>query len=208
MVVNYCIASWLNSAAFTANTDPTTTEVEEFINMNEDYIDDETMHAWRSRTVTKAYSHLKAPPYAFREGSVITLNHRSITTFVSGTDLLEVWDGSQWIDYVATKTEDRAKDFWVNYRDGFIFIKTFPSTVLPRAHGVRVTYRYGETTVNGQIKKACILLTAADIVENDDKSILLPEGTSNVPLLEKAKIWREKAEDIIARKKETKVLAY
>lgn len=209
-MVTYCtaanVASFLNLNSFSGSTDPTTTEVEEYIEMNEDYIDRETMHAWRAVTVSQETHHLDSPAYNLRDGVDIYLNHRKITAFSSPTDKLEVWNGSEWEDYAATRTEGRNNDFWIDYEMGIVFIKTFPRTI-PRFFSVRVTYRYGEAAVAKDIKKACILLTAADIIETDDRSILFPEGTSNVPLLEKSRIFRERAEKIINANREIKAVA-
>lgn len=216
MAVVYCtsanIFSFLQLAAnsdptfsgktdFDANTKPTQTEVEEWINESEDEIDRSTMHAWRSVTVTKEQHHIKAPSYQLGDGSTIKLLHRNIKTLTSGTDLLEIWDGSNYVDYVANKTEGRNKDYWVNEQDGMIFVKTYPA-YLPRTFGARVTYRYGETTVPGDIKRACILLTAIHMLQSEDRSVLLPEGTSNISYNKKIEDWEKRYEKIISDRRE------
>jgi hypothetical protein len=204
--VNYCTASQVASflqVDFSSSTNPTTTEVEEMITENEDYIDSQTNHSWRERTVTEETHHLEKPAYQLRDGIQVFLQHRKIKEFDSAEgDKLEVWNGSTWEDYVAERVEGRNNDFWVDYQLGILFIKSY-SLFIPRYFGVRVTYRYGETSVPGDIKKACKLLTAADIIENDDRSILLPEGTSNLPIESKINKWKEEAEKIIGRYKET-----
>ena len=209
MAVTYCtaaqVASFLNITTPTGSTDPTLLEVEEMINENEDYIDDTTGHAWRSVTVTDETHSLENYAFNISDGVSISLHHRKVTVFQSGTDKLEVWDGTQDLDYVANKTEGRNRDFWVDYTNGRVFIKTFPRN-LPRFFGVKVTYRYGDSTVRGQIQKACKLFTARDMVMGDDKSLLLPEGSQNVPSLEKTRLWEEEAEKILMRMKEYKVL--
>ncbi|KKM07978.1 hypothetical protein LCGC14_1728530 [marine sediment metagenome] len=186
---------------FDANTTPTKTTVEAWINESEDYIDQETMHAWRAVTVTKEQHHLEAPHYQLRDGSEIKLLHRNIRTLTSGTDLLEVWDGTQYLDYLANKTEGRNKDYWVNEQDGFVFVKTYP-TYTPRYFGVRVTYRYGDTVVPGTIKRACVLFTAVNFLQSEDRSVLLPEGSSNISYETKSEKWEKKAEKIIQNRKE------
>lgn len=191
---------------FTASTTPTKTEVEEWINSSEDFVDRETMHAWRNVTVTKETHHLHQPSYQRRDGTEIFLNHRNIRTLTSGTDLLEVWDGNEFLDYLANKTEGRNNDYWVDEQLGLVFIKSH-SAYLPRNFAVRISYRYGETSVTNDIKRACILLTAADILESDDRTVLLPEGTSNLGFESKAKRWRERAENIIARNREVKTIS-
>ena len=186
---------------FDANTNPTQNTVENWIAESEDYIDQETMHAWRAVTVTKEQHHLEAPHYQLRDGSEIKLLHRNIRTLTSGTDLLEVWDGTQYLDYLANKTEGRNNDYWVNEQDGFIFVKTYPAYT-PRTFGVRVTYRFGDTSIPRDIKRACVLLTAIQLLSSEDRSVLLPEGTSNIPYQSKSEKWQERADEIIAKRRE------
>ena len=220
MVVVYCTSAQLftflqlgassdvnftGKTDFDTNTNPTKITVEEWINESEDHIDQETMHAWRSVTITNEQHHLEVPHYQLRDGSEIKLLHRNIKTLTSGTDLLEVWDGSQYLDYLANKTEGRNKDYWVNEEMGFVFIKTYPS-YLPRTFGVRVTYRFGDSTVPGDIKRACIFLTAIHFLQGEDRSVLLPEGTSNISYNTKIDKWQERAEDIMDRRRELMVI--
>ena len=210
MTVNYVtavqVASFLGITTPDGSSDPTLAEVDEMINENEDHIDQETMHAWRSVSVSDEYHSLENYAFNVSDGVSFNLHHRKVKTFVSGTDKLEVWDGGQWLDYVANKVEARNRDFWVDYTNGRVFIKTFPRS-LPRFFGVRVTYRFGETSVPGDIQKACKLLTAGDVLMSDDKSLLLPEGSNNVPYTDKVRVWEERAEKILGSRREYKVLA-
>lgn len=186
---------------FSASTNPTKLNVEGWINESQDYIDQETMHAWRAVTVTKEYHHLEAPHYQLRDGSEIKLHHRNIRTLTSGTDLLEVWDGTQYLDYLANKTEGRNNDYWAVEEDGFIFVKTYPAYT-PRNFGVRVTYRFGDSTVPGDIKRACVLLTAIQFLQGEDRSVILPEGSSNIPYQSKVSGWQKKVDEILDRRRE------
>ena len=186
---------------FSASTNPTLLTVEGWINESQDYIDQETMHAWRAVTITKEQHHLESPHYQLRDGSEIKLLHRNIRTLTSGTDLLEVWDGTQYLDYLANKTEGRNSDYWANEQDGFIFIKTYPAYT-PRTFGVRITYRFGDTSVPGDIKRACVLLTAINFLQSEDRSVLLPEGTSNIPYQTKSDKWQDKVDEIMDKRRE------
>ena len=86
-----------------ATTDPTSTEVENFINEAEDFIDKETNHAWRPVTVTNEYHDVDAAfSGLYRSELPVKLNHRSIRTMTSGTDKIEIWSGTNWIDLVLT----------------------------------------------------------------------------------------------------------
>ena len=209
-MVTYCtsndVANFLSVPIFGTTTTPTKTQVESLIEANEDYIDSETMHSWRETTISNETHHLEYPEYQLRDGASVFLEHRKVKTFSSSDgDKLEVWNGESWEDFLTEKEEGRNKDFWVDYDMGIVFIKTFPRTV-PRNFAVRVTYRFGETSVPKQIKKCCILLTALDILQSEDRSILLPEGTSNLSYQEKANRWEKQAMQIIASNKELKVV--
>ncbi len=193
--------SFTGKTDFDEDTNPTKDEVDDWINESEDEIDRETMHAWRSVTVTKEQHHIKGPSYQIRDGSVIKLIHRNIKTLTSGTDLLEIWDGKEYVDYLATKTEGRNNDYWANEENGWVFIKTYP-LYLPRTFGARVTYRYGETVVPGDIKRACVLLTAVQMLQSEDRSVLIPEGTSNISYNKKIEDWEKRAEKILSRNRE------
>jgi len=186
---------------FDGTTNPTKTTVEAWINESEDWIDQETMHAWRTVIVTKEYHHLHAPQYQRRDGTEIKLLHRNIKTLLNGTDLLEVWDGSNYIDYLADKVEGRNKDYWQVEEDGFIFIRTYPR-YLTRYFGVRVTYRFGDAAVPGDIKRACKLLTSMQFLQGEDRSVILPEGSSNIPYQSKVSDWEKKIDEILDRRRE------
>jgi len=208
MTVTYCaatdVSAFLQVSAFSTSTTPTLAQVEALINENEDYIDSETMHAWRSVTVTNETHNLTIPTNR-NDGTKIALMNRKITTFASGTDKIEVWNGNTWYDYVANLTEGRNNDYWVDYSMGFIFIKSFPE-FLPKEFSVRVTYRFGETSVKKDIKKACVLLTARDVISSDDRTVLLPEGADGGTYDKKISEWEKRAEKIISNNREVKFI--
>ncbi len=197
--------TFLGKTDFSASTQPTKTEVDAWINESEDEIDRGTMYAWRSVTVTKEQHHLKGPSYQIRDGSVIKLLQRNIRTLTAGTDLLEIWDGSNYVDYLTDKVEGRDNDYWVNEEYGMIFVKAYPFRSR-RTFGARVTYRYGETVVPGNIKRACVLLTAIHMLQSEDRSVLLPEGTSNISYNKKIEDWEKRAEKIISDMRELPVI--
>ena len=197
--------TFLGKTDFSASTQPTKTEVDAWINETEDDIDRTTMHAWRAIEATEEPHHLKKPVYQVRDGSCVKLLHRNIRTLTSGTDLLEVWDGSNWVDYLSTKVEGRNKDYWVDEKLGMVFIKTYP-IYLSRTLGVRVTYRYGETSVPKDIRRACVLGTAVHMLQSEDRSVLLPEGTSNISYNKKIEDWEKRYDKILSDRRELPVI--
>jgi len=207
MVATYCtvaqVASFLGVPTFTSSTDPTLAEVTEFIEDHQDEIDNETQHAWRILTVNEELHTIEYTSGNYRDGAQIFLGHRIITALASGTDVLSVWNGTEDEDYLTTRTEGRNKDWWIDLPTGLLFIKTFPIPFYSRRrYTVKVTYRYGESTVVSDIRRACILLTAIDVLGSDDRSVLLPEGTQNIGLNDKAEKWQAQADRLIEKRKE------
>jgi hypothetical protein len=217
MAVTYCTSSDIFSflqlgkkypgkTDFDDTTLPKNTEIEDWINESEDDIDFETMHAWREKTVTNEVHHLNPPVYHYRDGYPISLSNRSIKELDSNSgDKLEIWDGSKWEDYLTERTEGRNKDYWVDTTSGIIWIKLRYG--IYKYFLVRVTYRYGESIVPKNVKRACVNLTAIRVLMSDDRTVILPEGTDNMTYDNKIKDMREEAEKIIFRMREIKVIS-
>lgn len=204
----YCtssqVAAFLQVPKFNATTSPTKEEVDEMIIESEDDINRQTLNSWKSKTITKEYHTIKPAIHRY-EGTQIFIDNRNITALSTGDgDKLEVFNGSEWEDYLVSRTEGRTNDYWINLIDGIIWLKTYPR-ILRRTNDVRLTYRFKEPSVPGDIKRACIRLTAISIIESDDKSILFPEGSSNIPLTTKSEKWQERADKIIQNNRELKV---
>lgn len=215
----YCtpreVASFMGRGTFTDATNPTRFEVEDLIADVCDEIDKETHHAWRRVRVSNEYHDVRIQdrymgyanyPYDYSTRIALYLKHRSIRTFVSGTTKIEYWDGNSWVDFVATYTEGRAKDYWINYERGIIyFVNRYP---LRQRANVRVTYDYGESAVPRDIKRAAILLTASYIAGGkEDLNVVYPSSTMGSVLepRERWEKWQEEAEQLL--KKRTEILS-
>ncbi len=191
--------------ALSENSDPTLLEVEALINEAEDYIDEQTHHAWRAVTVTNEYHDLEALYSGmYRYELPVKLNHRSIRALTSGTDKIEIWDGSTWKDLVLTANgyvEGRANDYWVDYPHGIVyFCNTKPQWA---NHGVRMTYRYGESAVTKSIEEACTKLAAMNVLETEDYKIILPEGgTDRYGIMSKVESWKKDVQRILSNLQE------
>ena len=220
MVVTYCTSAeiakflWTNDGAdYSASTKPTKVAVEEAINRAEDIIDNATKHAYRAVSITNEYHDYLIPSYAHRRpfGWVrgrqpdrgVYLAHRAIRAFVSGTNKIEIWDGDEWIDLALTANgfeEGRDKDYWIDYPAGVIYF--IDETPAIGKKTVRVTYDYGEATVDGDIKEICILLTAITLLSSEDRSVFVVEGMDNLGLSSKVTSWKEQADELLERRKE------
>lgn len=162
---------------FSGTTRPTDVEVIATIEDIQDEIDHQTQHAWREKTVTDEFYDIPVEYnrnyYYLDPGIPIHLRHRQIKT--PGTakgDKIEVWDGgTAYTDYVASKTEGRNNDYWLDEEKGVVFFKIF----IPfyREKAIRMTYRYGGSVVPNDIRRATAMMAAVELIQNDDRSHML-----------------------------------
>jgi hypothetical protein len=174
------------------------TIVNNFIEYNEEFIDKSTGTAWRERRAVNEYNTIPRRAINWEVGAPINLLYSPVRQFNSSLgDKIEVWNGSTWDDWLVTRQEGRDKDFWVDYEDGILFLRYW-LPVFYSKFSVRVTYRYGYTSVAPDIKKATILLTAADILENESRSTLTPAGELQfMGYSDRVDRWRREAREII-----------
>jgi len=159
-------------------SEPARSEVEVWINEAEDYIDEHTHHAWRPTVVTNETHdyHMRWDGFGDIEHAV-TLRNRAVLTFSHTTDKIELWNGSAWKDILDPAngcTEARDKDYWVDYQLGIIYLVA--QRPLMGRGMVRVTYRYGEPVVPGDIKRAAELFAGIQYLQSDFYRRGLPDG--------------------------------
>jgi len=210
----YCtpreVASFMGFDNFDDSTTPTRYEVEDIISIICDEIDRITHHAWREVRVTDEYYDVKVEdrylgwanyPYDYSSRIALYLKHRKIRSFISGTHKIEYWAGSSWVDFVTDYTEGRNSDYWIDYNRGIIyFVNRYPLRI---RQNVRVTYDYGETIVPGDIRRAAILLSAAELLQRQDIAIVYPSGTINVlSPQERWEKWAREAKKTLRRRTE------
>ena len=201
-IVTYCTVDDVrriiqSSVKFADDDKPSSEDIRKMITSAENEINRRTRHAWKSVTVTNEYHDYPVPVSTshIRDGMPIKLDHRAVTQFTSGTDKIEIWDGSAWTDWVATKVEGRSGDFWVDYTNGVIYLRHL--TYYFQRKAIRVTYRYGEAAVPEAVRDATAFLVAADVIMNDDSVQLLNETGSNgfqMTIDMKAKAFENRAE--------------
>jgi len=179
----YCtaddVARLLQTEPFSASTTPTTTQVENIINRKEDRIDQKLMHGWREKTVTDLF--LDTTFIEIRNGARFDVPNYSLKTLSSGSgDKLEVWDGTNYIDFLTDKTEGRDNDYWVDLNKGIIWIRV--NVRVATRKPIRVTYRFGETVVTGDIEDLCVNMAAIDILNMYQRNIrMVDDGGSAAP---------------------------
>lgn len=189
------VGNFLIKTPFTSSTTPTDTQVEAIINRMEDEIDRRTGHAWRTVTMTQE-THKLPILYTYGFGSPIFLAHRNIKTidYAQG-DRVEIWDGSSYTDITSSTSQ------WtlINTRGEF-YIKGYIFTVL-RDNRIRLTYRYGDATVPGDIKEACILMTCIDLLSSSFKMDVLPSAQGIKPQ-DSMDRWEKRIDRIIRNREE------
>lgn len=160
----------------TESTNPTKTEVEEMILEAESEIDLLTNASWKTTTVTEQFYNIpNLKYYNFSTGIPVYLKFRNIKELSSSDgDKLEVWNGSDYEDFLLTKTQGRSNDYWVDSRLGILYLKIWKPYFIDRA--IRFTYRYGESSVPKDIRKATALLVSMEIIRNDDNSSIMDEN--------------------------------
>jgi hypothetical protein len=190
------VASFLGFPDFDTNTKPTAAEVTQFIYRAQDYLDMRTGHAWRERTITREYHDYQG---IYKDGFLkVKLNHKAIKTLSSATDSIEVWDGTQWLNWLsvgAGKTESRASDYWVDYDNGVLFIKYYGSNI---DSFMRITYRYGDSSIPYDIEDAATMYAAIDALLATQRTMSRPDEDENSNVY----IWRKKCESIISNRAE------
>lgn len=179
-MVTYCTADDVKrilatSYSYSTSTNPTTAQVEAFIESAEDDIDQKTQHAWREKIVTEEFYDIpNLNNYNQSVGVPIRLRHRKVRTFDTDEgDKVEIWNGSAYDDWLVTKTQGRANDFWLQNDQGLLYLRYY--FAFYRKNAVKLTYRYGETEVPKDIRDACAMIAAIKVLRSDDRSANLNE---------------------------------
>tara|TARA_R110002073_G_scaffold119381_1_gene260612 strand:+ start:4865 stop:5500 length:636 start_codon:yes stop_codon:yes gene_type:complete len=207
-----CYATTADIADFlriniTACTSPSIAQVEKLIKRSEDKIDRRTGHAWRTKTTTEIYNLPLL--YTFGWGTFIALKHRNIK-YKAGADTcldtaagdkIEIWNGSngQWSDYVCTPGS-----YDIEYIKGEVYLRGFIFSIL-RQNRVRVTYRFGDTTVPEDIKDAIVKLTCIDLIRSSIKMDDLEFGGA-IKKEEAMSMWKEEVDNIVHDRAEVFVI--
>lgn len=190
---------------FDGDSNPTSDEVEDTIEEMEDLIDEYCEMSWRLNTRTSPEYH-NYITRGFR-GRYVDRSGKGIYSFspkkkfmrtldTDEGDAFEVFDGTSWIDFLTTYSEGIAMyegEYWINYDENKIYIfNHFPRI---GQNMIRLTYRWGQSTVPKGIRYACTLLTSAQINERFEMYKEVSKDTS--PALNQSQQWRERAYKIL-----------
>ena len=180
------------------STIPTATEVTEMIEDAENEIERYCYTAWREVTVT---NELHSSPVIYshrpRYGIYIQMNNRFIKTLSSASgDKIEVWQGNSYIDLLADGVQGAGPDdgdFYIDYDKGMLWLYTnFPDFY--RENTVKLTYRYGQSSIPNAIRRAATLLACAYCIEAGfDWTYTMVDQNVSMTNSEKALKWEERA---------------
>ena len=190
---------------FTTETSPTLYDIKEMIYLAMDEIDRETGHAWRERQITE-YEYHNIDNYHMRAtGIPVHLMYREIKQLdASRDDTIEIWNGANWENYLTDRTEGRNRDYWLDYKLGTLYLRSW--LWLERPIGIRLKYRYGEDVVPSAIRNVCSKMVALNILYGEDRSVLLPENSSNIDYLNKTSLLQRDIEKTLNNYKEWHVV--
>ena len=218
MTVTYTTSSKIGTflhITISSETTPTTTEVESRINRAEDNIDWTTGHAWRLRysgtqsgeDTTARYEYYDVDfNYKYYTGIPVYLKHRLIRALSSASgDVMELWDGSSWTNWLTTKTEGRGNDYWLDYERGILFFKGGFSIRKPMS--LRIKYRYGDTSVPKMIEDIATKMVAIDILTTESRAVIIQEGSSALSYQQRVDRWNTEIENNLTSLKEFQVPA-
>ena len=228
-MVAYCtanqIAAFLQVDNFSGSTTPTTTDVESFVEMAEERIDQLTSHAWstaRAKEVTEERVRIqRVRSNVINSRGRIQLEHYPILSFTQhATPSLaqtngnvKLWDGSKYLDYLdsdETKTLGSSvtdvvnKDMWADNERGLIYINNYSTFNMvnssPAGVDGYVSYKYATASTPDDIKLATIYLTSSMIAMNDDLN-LMQEGDDSMDNASRSQKFEDMALKILKENK-------
>lgn len=188
------IPAWPQDGALTQEI------VEGWIDDMEDHVDRLSRDSWRSTRVSDEYYDVNARGFERGAGVPVFINHMNLFPLTTlGSDKLEVWDGGQYVDWVAdsSRVESRAGDYWFDYAKGVLYLRS--SLWVDRPVSIRLTYRYGNKPVPGDVREATRLFVASKVLEVDDTlgNLVLGVDGSLTPA-DKVSLWRKQAVSILS----------
>ena len=209
------------------NMMPTSEDIENVILEVEQEIDNYTRQTWRPTRVINEI-HTISLPWKFTSGTPIHLRHRMVLPFDRNQgDSIKVWlyGDNGWAEFVDDVAEGtggsvhtaRNLNWWLDGPVGVLHLHS--KRPLNWEKGLMITYRYqvnatpaydetgADTTatitlIPYDIKRATRLLAAAFYVVQNDTTQFVIDGTDRVSLQNKAKMWEEKAYELLQQYKE------
>lgn len=128
----------------------------------------------------------------------VELSGTPLTTLnVAGTAIVQE---TMQIDYQSANDvgdEARLRDWWFDPVMGIIYFNN--SYPFFEWNAIKVTYVYGERYVEKAIEDIITKLVAMDLITADDRSVLIPEGTTNIDLGSKYQLFKQSVAETLPR---------
>ena len=224
-MVAYCtanqVAAFLQVADFSGSTTPTTSDVESFIEMAEERVDQLTDHAWataRAKSVTEERVRIqRVRSNALSTRGRIQLSHYPILAFSQHASPslgqtngnVKIWNGSKYLDYLdsdesktlgSSVTDVVNKDMWTDGERGVIYLEDYTLfesiSDSPSGVGGYVSYKYATASTPDDIKQATIYFAASMLAMNDDLN-LMQEGDDSMDNSTKSQRYEDMAMKIL-----------
>ena len=186
-----------------------TIELNRLINEVEDEIDHRTGHAWRAVAVTDVHEFpdQNMNSIDWVDGLPIKLAHRKVRTLdTTAGDYIYINEGTGYTNKLGTWTEALNGDYWVDYVRGILYLKKFWRWHSRSA--LKFVYRYGETSVPYDIRRAATNLVIAQLLELEPTMAVHPGGGDlDAPKpYERADRLRAEAYQLIRDREEIRVI--
>lgn len=94
----------------------------------------------------------------------------------------------------------RLRDWWMDYEMGIIYFNN--SYPFFEWNAVKVSYIYGERYLEKAIEEVATKMVVIDLLMSDDRTVLLPEGTSNIDITAKVQLLQGEIDKILPRYQE------
>ena len=194
------LRSGASRLSFDGTTFPTLTEVNTFIDEADEYIDRHTNNSWKSTNVVSNEQHNYDGRLNKYGAFIITLHKGPIQDLSSASgDKLEIYRNNAWEDILTTKTKGAAPyedDFFVDTEFGHIYLHTtFPNY---GRNQIRVTYRYGNSSVPKDIQEASTKLAAIKVLSALGEEVIKTEVPSQPSWMNLIEKWQEDVENILS----------
>ena len=203
MATHYCahadVSAFMQVDAFAdggSATTPTQAQVETFINMAEERVDQLTDHAWhtsRAKSVTEERVRVQRVRsnvvnlrgrMQLRHYPILAFSQHATPSLAQTNGNVKLWTGGGYTDYLdsdklwsmgTSVTDVVNKNFWADSERGTVYIDNYSTFNMvnssPAGVDAYVSYKYATASTPDDIKLATIYFTAAIIVANDDLNI-------------------------------------
>lgn len=155
-----------------------TEQIERAIAMAEAYVERLTDTCWGGKECrTPGYEHYSLTRYKgglyFGAGIPVILSKR----WIRKVESLQVFTGSEWAEWVGTRTEARnIGDYWIDYEDGILYVNAF--WYYQGGSEVRIKYTFGRDDLPGEVQELTTIVALQYMIMLDRRWAYIVESSS------------------------------